>query len=133
MAEHEITARHKVESPAEHEVTKPGPVFSPAVDIYESEQELTLLADMPGVEPDAVDIDLKDGVLTISAEVGEEVNESEHERVTEFEYGRYFRRFTLSDLIDQAKIEANMKSGVLELHLPKVDKAQPRKINIALN
>lgn len=129
MAEKDITL-HKVEAPENHEQTKPGLVFIPAVDIYESEASLTLMADLPGVKPGAVEIDLKDGILSLSAETEEDGGEEEQVLSTEYRSGRYFRRFTLSDLIDQAKIEAKMKDGVLELILPKVEKAQPRKITV---
>jgi len=130
MTDKDITVSHKVEAPAEQERTKPGPVFIPAVDIFESEQALTLMADMPGVEPGAVDVDLKDGVLTLNAEAHNPSGDKERARSTEYHYGRFHRQFSLSEMIDQAKIEAKMKDGVLELILPKVEKAQPRKIAV---
>ena len=131
MSSKDITVSHKVEAPAEQERTKPGPVFIPAVDIFESEQALTLIADMPGVEPGEVDVDLKEGVLTLTSEARDPAGESERRCSTEYHYGRYYRQFTLSELIDQAKIQAKMKDGVLELILPKVEKAQPRKISVS--
>ncbi len=131
MSDKDITVSHKVEAPAEQERTNPGPVFIPAVDIFESEHALTLMADMPGVEPGAVDVDLKDGVLNLTSEAVDPAGTKERARSAEYHYGRYYRRFTLSELIDQAKIEARMKDGVLELILPKVEKAQPRKIAVS--
>ena len=131
MNDKDITVSHKVEAPAEQERTKPGPVFIPAVDIFESEQALTLVADMPGVEPGSVDVDLKDGVLTLTSEAADPAGDKERARATEYHYGRYYRQFTLSEMIDQSKIEARMKDGVLELILPKVEKAQPRKISVS--
>lgn len=131
MSDKDITVSHKVEAPAEQERTKPGPVFIPAVDIYESEQALTLMADMPGVEPGSVDVDLKDGVLTLTAEACDPVSDKERVRAAEYHCGRYYRQFSLSEMIDQAKIEARMTDGVLELILPKVEKAQPRKIAVS--
>ena len=131
MSDKDITVSHKVEAPAEQERTKPGPVFIPAVDIFESEQALTLMADMPGVEPGSVDVDLKDGVLTLSSEASDPAGDKERPLSREFRYGRYYRQFTLSELIDQTRIEAKMKDGVLELILPKVEKAQPRKISVS--
>ncbi len=131
MNDKDITVSHKVEAPAEQERTKPGPVFIPAVDIFESEQALTLMADMPGVEPGSVDVDLKDGVLTLTSEAVDPAGAKERPLSREYHYGRYYRQFSLSELIDQDRIEAKMKDGVLELILPKAAKAQPRKISVS--
>jgi HSP20 family molecular chaperone IbpA len=130
MADQEITVRHKVEAPASQEQTKPGPVFVPAVDIFESDKALTLVADLPGVSADKVDVDLKEGVLTLSAEAQEQAGPTERAHLTEYRTGRYYRQFALSEVIDQNRIEARIKDGVLELVLPKVEKAQPRKIQV---
>ncbi len=129
MPDKEITVSHKVEAPADSEPTKSGPVFIPAVDIYETDEALTLMADLPGVNVDQVDIDLEDDVLTITAEA----NESELGKRTllaEYETGRYHRKFRIGQLIDKEKIAAKMKDGVLELILPKIGPAQPRKIEV---
>jgi HSP20 family protein len=110
------------------EITREGPVYTPRVDIWENEKELTLVADIPGVEPAGVEIDLRDNTLTIMGKV-----EPEADRryiLKEFGVGNYYRQFTLSEVIDQEKIAAAVKNGVLTLTLPKVEKAKPRKIQI---
>ena len=107
------------------EGTRPGPVFVPAVDILENEKELIILADMPGVDSKNVDIDLKDNQLTIIGRIDKAEDEKEVSLYKEFQWGDYFRVFTLSDVIDQRKITAKMDNGVLRVVLPKVEKANP--------
>jgi HSP20 family protein len=130
MADQELQATPKqhVESP-EGEFTHEGTYFVPAVDIHENSKELVLLADMPGVPSGDVEVDLKEGTLTIVGKVGAEIDEGEP-ILTEYRVGNYFRSFRLTDVIDQGKITAAMSDGVLRLTLPKVEKAIPRKIPI---
>ncbi len=124
----QIKEKQEVATPAEH--TKPGFIFTPAVDIYENDNEIVLLADMPGVATDDIIIDLKDGVLTLSGDVRPWENDGESDVLVEFEIGKYYRQFTLSEAIQQDNIEANFNDGVLKLTLPKVAKAIPRKITV---
>lgn len=126
----ELQAREKQEvaTPAEH--TKPGLVFTPAVDIFETETQITLLADMPGVTPENLNIDLRDDTLTLTGDINPFEGPDEQDLLIEYEVGKYFRQFTLSEVIDQEKIEAKLNDGVLRLTLPKVEKAKPRKIAI---
>ena len=126
----EIQAKEKQEVSVPAEQTKPGPVFTPAVDIFETEKELTLLADLPGVKSDELNIDLRDDVLTLTGEVTPWEGAEEEDLLIEYEIGRYFRQFTLSEVIDQDKIDAQLNDGVLRLTLPKVEKATPRKISV---
>jgi len=121
-------AKHEVATPAEQ--TRPGLVFTPEVDIFETDQEITLLADMPGVAADQVTIDLRDGVLTINGDVKPWEGPEETDVLVEFEIGKYYRQFTLSDAIDQDKIDAKLEDGVLRLTLPKAQKAVPRQIAV---
>ena len=98
------------------------------MDIYETEEALHLVADMPGVASEGVEIDLREGLLTLlgkSAPVDEA-----GVQYREFRPGNYYRRFTLSETIDQERIEAKLHNGVLEVRLPKVPKARPRKIQV---
>lgn len=125
-----LQAREKQEMAAHSEQTTPGPVFVPAVDIFETDHNITLIADMPGVNPDQLDIDLRENTLTISGDVPAMESDKESEVLREYRTGRYFRRFTLSEVIDQARITADIKDGVLRLSLPKVEKATPRKITV---
>ena len=129
MAENELQVQEKKELQTESEHTRDVPVFIPAVDIYESDGELTLLADMPGVPPENVEIDLNDSRLTIKgAAVKREV--SGRALLCEYGVGDYYRQFTLSEAIDRSKIGASMKDGVLKVVLPKAEAAKPRKIEV---
>lgn len=131
MAEsNELQVRDKQEVASPAEQTRPGVVFTPAVDIFENERQVNLLADMPGVAPDDVKIDLNDGLLSISGEVKPFEGGDESDVLTEFEIGRYYRQFTLSEVVDQGKIEAKLEDGVLRLILPKAEKAIPRQITV---
>jgi HSP20 family protein len=129
MTEKELQLRGKQELTGK-EQTRPGPVFVPSVDIFETEQEITLLADMPGVASDRVSIDLNDDQLTITGEVETQAAEKERVLLREYETGRFQRSFTVSDRIDQGKITASLSDGVLRLVLPKAEKAKPRKIEV---
>ncbi len=124
-----VKDKQEVTAPAEQ--TRPGVVFTPEVDIFENDEQITLLADMPGVASDAITIDLNDNVLTISGEVKPFENKNQSDVLIEFEIGRYSRQFTLSEVIDQSKIEAKHVDGVLRLTLPKAKKAIPRQITVA--
>jgi len=126
----EIQAKEKQEVSVPAEQTKPGPVFTPAVDIFETEKEITLLADLPGVKSDELKIDLRDNVLTLTGDVAPWEGAEEEDLLIEYEIGRYFRQFTLSEVIDQNKIDAQLNDGVLRLTLPKIEKAAPRKISV---
>jgi HSP20 family protein len=102
--------------------------FEPAVDIYETDDALTLVADLPGVGAEDVNTDLRDNLLTITARFK---NATQWKPVyEEYAEGHYMRQFRLGQQIDQAKISASMKDGVLTLTLPKADSAKPRKIQI---
>ena len=125
-----LEAKEKMEVRSSAEQTTPGPVFTPSVDIFETEQELTLLADMPGVNAGGVNIDLRENILTLSGEVKMPEGEKEIELIREYRTGRYLREFTLSENIDQSKIKAEIKDGVLQLKLPKAEAAKPRKISV---
>jgi len=126
----DLRVREKQEVAAPAEQTRPGIVFTPSVDIFETDREITLLADLPGVISDKLTIDLRDNTLTLSAEVDAEKDKNEAILIQEYETGKYYRQFTLSEVIDQAKINANLNDGVLRLVLPKIEKAAPRKIEI---
>ena len=115
------------------EMTGAGALVSPAVDIFESDKVITLLADMPGVPAENLEIDLNEGVLTITGRSVSNESPKESEVLREFRPATYQRKFTLSQTVDQAKIEARLQDGVLHLELPKVEKAQPRKIAIKTN
>ena len=126
----ELKVREKQEMTSPAEQTMPGLVFTPAVDIFETEKEITLLADMPGVKADDLTIDLRDNTLTLSADIAPVDNRDEQDILVEYESGRYYRQFTLGELINQEKIDAKLNDGILRLSLPKVEKATPKKIAV---
>jgi HSP20 family protein len=102
--------------------------LSPAVDIYETADGLTVVADVPGVDRDGLDIDVEDKILTMRGMV----TATERPGLLSREYGvmNYFRQFRLSDEVDREKIEASLAHGVLTLRLPKAESAKPRRIQI---
>ena len=129
MDSRQLQAKDKQELKTKSETTQTRPVFVPPVDIYETNDALVLLADMPGVSNDGVEIHLEDSELTIRGKVGEEPSDL-NPIYTEYRSGDYYRSFTLSNVIDQEKIEATMKNGVLKVVLPKAEAAKPRKIEV---
>ena len=132
MATKEIELKEKKEVEREAgEPTQTGPVFIPSVDIFEDENEITVQAEMPGVDRNNVDIDLRENTLTIYGRIERQEDKKEASVYREFNWGDYFRQFTLSDIIDQGKIKAKMDQGVLRLTLPKAEKVKPRKIQVS--
>ena len=126
----DIQAKEKQEASTMSEQTTPGQVFSPTVDIFEDDQALTIVADMPGVPSDNVSIDLHEDVLALTGTPSVSISEKEEVVLQEFETGKYFRQFRLSEVIDQSNIKAQLDHGVLRVTLPKVGPAKPRKVQI---
>lgn len=106
------------------------PTYVPDTDIYEKEQAIVVVADMPGVDESAVNIHLEKGILTLTGRVTANDMEGYHVLHREFDGGVYERSFSLSDDIDTEKIEAQMKNGVLTLTLPKSERAKPKQITV---
>ena len=125
MADTDLQIEEKKEAQATGESTRNVPVFIPAVDIYESENALTLVADMPGVPLKNLDIDL-DPKLTIRGTLPQQ-EEKGKVIFKEYTFGDYYRQFTLSSDIDREKIQASMKDGVLKLVLPKAEGLRSRE------
>lgn len=126
----EIAVREKEEiKKHEGEPTKSGVYYSPTVDIFETRDAITLVADLPGVDKDGLDINVEDKQLTITGLVSE-VEDRLQPVYTEYGIGGYTRSFRLGDAIDQSKINAALKDGVLTLVLPKAEALKPRKIKI---
>ena len=126
----EIQVKPKQEISTASEQTRPGLVFTPSVDIFETDHEITLLADLPGVTTDNLTIDLRENTLTLTGEVEPFEGANEEDILIEYEIGKYYRQFTLSSVIDQSKIDAKLADGVLRLSLPKIEAATPRKIEV---
>jgi HSP20 family protein len=109
--------------------TREGAYFEPLVDIYETDEALILHADVPGATSEDVETHLEDNLLTLTAPV-KPVDEAWRPAYEEYAVGHYVRQFRLGQQIDQAKITATLKDGVLTLVLPKVDAARPRRITV---
>src|SRR5947209_16650309 len=101
------------------ETTHGGPYFAPRVDIYETDRELVLLADVPGVRPEDVDLRYENGELLLRARVQPRHRGAEY-LLAEYEEGDFHRVFAVHESIDSSKISAECKNGVLTVHLPKM-------------
>ena len=129
MERKEIRVKDKENAGAKSELTYTGPVFLPAVDILEKDDAVILIADMPGVDSEGVDVHLNEKDLTISGQIKEEKYGNAHIH-NEFQRGDYLRTFSLSQAIDGNRIEAIMKNGVLRIVLPKAETIKPRRIEV---
>jgi HSP20 family protein len=117
-----------------NEVTHPQPTrggiyFTPRVDIYETEKELTLYAELPGVRPEDVELRYEKGELTLYGRVKPR-QAGKQKLLQEYEEGDFYRAFTIHESIDSNRIQAECKNGLLIVHLPKVEVAQPRQISV---
>jgi len=111
------------------ESTRDGKYFTPRVDIVETDTELLLYADMPGVRPDDIDLRFENGELILRGKV--QAAPAEGQRISsEYEVGDFHRVFQVHETIDASKIEAECKHGVLTLHLPKQEAVKPKQIPI---
>ncbi len=114
------------EVPAER--TRPRRIYTPKVDILETEERIEILADMPGVDEASVELTLEKNVLTIYGKVEADIPERHRLAVSEYGIGDYQRQFVLSNEVDRERIEAVAKNGVLRIQLPKAATAKTRKI-----
>ncbi len=110
---------------------RPEVVLRPAVDVYENKEGVTLKADLPGVSPDTLDVRVDNEELIIEGTVNLEVPENMEARYAEIQSSRYRRSFALSGDLDIDQIEAELKNGVLTLHIPKREELKPRKITVS--
>ena len=129
MTTSELEARPK-QKVERRETTRPGAYFQPAVDILESPDELVVVADMPGVLPDAVDVDLEGDELSIEGRVRTEDYEGLKPLHVEYGVGGFYRTFTLGESVDRNGIKAQLRNGVLVLKLPKAERARARRITV---
>jgi HSP20 family protein len=105
-------------------------VYKPHVDILEEQGELTLRVNMPGVGGDVIEINFADGVLTIQGKVRPRYEREPKFLLREYGIGDFYRTFQISEQVDASRISAEYKDGVLTVHLPKVEAAKPRKIDV---
>jgi HSP20 family protein len=119
----------KDRSEARAEATRGGVFFTPRVDIVETDSELTLFAEVPGVRPEDVDLRYEKGELLLHGRV-----QLRHDRqgmlLQEYEEGDFYRAFNISESIDASRISAECKNGLLTVHLPKVESVRPRQISV---
>jgi HSP20 family protein len=130
MTAQELQVQEKREVEKKQESTIPARTFLPTTDIFETEQALTILMEMPGVDKSKVDVNVEDGVLTIQGQIDFTKYEGMQPVYTEYNVGNYRRGFSLSNKIDQSKIRAEMADGALKLVLPKAEDAKPRRISV---
>ena len=131
MGEQELKVQEKKAARPGGESTKNETYFAPHVDIYETEREVMVVADMPGVRVEGIDLALEDNILTIQ---GHRAPQEQSGRIIleEYEICHYLRRFTVAESIDQEKIAAALADGVLTVRLPKAVPTQPKKIEVKL-
>lgn len=127
VSDKEITKK-EVASPQEN--TYAGKYFTPDTDIFETDKELYVIMDVPGVKKEDISVRLERNVLHVDAKVNCQDYRDIKPIYSEYNIGNYARSFTLSNEVDQSKIEASMKDGVLSLKMPKVPVAEPRKIKV---
>lgn len=124
----DLRAREK--QTVEGEVTRPGPVFRPDVDIFERADAFVVVADLPGVDARSVDVKLEKGILTLDAQITTQPESRWTPIHSEYRIGGYHREFRISEGIDASGVSASMKDGVLELLLPKSAQLKPRTISV---
>lgn len=112
------------------EPTQARRVYTPPVDIIEQKDGLFMLIDMPGADPEGVDVQYENGTLTIHGKVAPRQPQDAHYLLREYGTGDYYRSFTVGEGIDAGKIDAEYRNGVLKLHLPKAEALKPRKIEV---
>lgn len=125
MKETTVPANAEKNVPDTREETR---TLMPPVDIFETETGLVVVADLPGVDKDGIDVNVEKNVLTLKAKPAQKLSDNLARQ--EYQLLPFFRQFQLSETVDQAGISAEMKYGVLTIHLPKVKEQQPRKIAV---
>jgi HSP20 family molecular chaperone IbpA len=130
MAQQEIQVQHKREVPKKQESTVPARVFLPVTDIFETEQALTVIMEMPGVGKDSVEVGVENDVLTIEGRIDYSKYDNLQPLYTEYNIGNFSRSFQISSKIDQAGIKAELKDGLMTVVLPKTETAKPRRISV---
>lgn len=104
-----------------------GPVYKPAVDVFETPEEVVIVAATPGAASDGIDVSYEEGVLTLHAKVASRAHDAKY-LLREYGVGDYYRQFTVGERIDASKVTAEYRDGLVRIHLPKSEAAKPRKI-----
>ena len=131
MSQQELQAQHKREVEKKQESTMPVRDFVPVTDIFETEQALTVVLEMPGVSKESVEVGVENDVITITGRINSSKYEGLQPLYTEYNIGNYSRSFQISSKIEQEGIKAELKDGVMTLVLPKAEKAMPRRISVS--
>ena len=126
----ELKTHEKKELSSKEEQTFPGKYYIPDTDIYETDDALMVVMEIPGVSNENIDIKIDRDQLTINSNIDLENYKNFKSVYTEYNVGNYSRSFALSNKVDQDKIEAHVNDGVLSLKLPKAEEAKPRKIPV---
>jgi len=126
----ELQVQKKRELEKKEETTIPARVFLPNADIYETQDALKVILEMPGVEKDNIEIRVEEDILNVQGRLDLSKYHGLQPLYTEYNVGHYARSFQLSNKIDQNKIAAELENGVLSLTLPKVEEAKPRTIQV---
>ena len=130
MSPQELQVQEKREVDRQQEATVPARAFLPSTDIFESDDVLTIVMEMPGVGREDVDVNVENGVLRVEGRLDFSKYEGMQPVYTEYNIGHYRRSFSLSSKVDQDRISAQMQDGVLTLRLPKAEEAKPRRISV---
>jgi HSP20 family molecular chaperone IbpA len=127
----ELQVQKKQEVEKAQESTTPTRAFIPSADIYESEDALTVVLEMPGVSRDGIDVTIEDGVLTIEGRIDFSKYDGLQPLYSEYNVGPYRRSFRISSQIEQGRITAKLQDGIITLDLPKAEATKPRRIQVS--
>lgn len=127
----EKTVPAKTETQGITETREEERFLRPPVDIYEKDDKLVVVCDMPGVQTNDIEVKIDDGILTIQGKTSH--SPIGNKTYSEFALMSFYRQFELPELIDQEKISADLKNGVLTITLPKLEKAKPRQISVKVS
>jgi HSP20 family protein len=129
-AKQELQVQQKRELETKEETTIPTRTYLPTADIFETQDALQVILEMPGVEKTNIDVTVEEGVLSVRGRLDFSKYNNLQPLYTEYNVGHYARSFRLSSKIDVSKIGAELSDGVLTLTLPKVEEAKPRTIQV---
>jgi len=122
--------KEEVTAPEDMERTRECRCFAPRADIYEANDQIVVVVDVPGADENSIDVTLDKNILTINANIAPVEPEGYTLTYAEYEVGDYQRSFKLSDEVDRDKIQATIKDGVMHLYMPKAAAAKARKIGV---
>ena len=131
MTEQELQVQQKREVETKQESTVPVRSFMPVTDIFETDEALTVVLEMPGVSKESVEVGVESDILTIAGRIDFSKYNGLQPLYTEYNIGNYSRSFQISSKIEQDGIKAELKDGVMTLVLPKAEKAKPRRIGVS--